>query len=185
MESRIVRLNVRHSEGEIKQYYYNQVVKLWRECVRVFVFEASNRIAIDTGMSAASLFPLAAKVQIKNILRDAVVSGGLKPGHKNLIGRWDKNNAKYKSMALGQRLGQKAFVLDFGTVSAPEFKFSFHIVVFQHWLHEDFGNYSNSECWNSLLYGKVAFLDYWKNHFKEFVKAGPLCNWLIRGRISE
>jgi hypothetical protein len=155
------------SAGDVTSKFIKDVTQLWKESVAIFVETILEHIVIDTGMSAATLQPLGIRVGMKNILAETMRGRGPKRGHRGLIGQWADNNAKFKSAALGARLGQRAYDLKFGTPSNPVFEFEFHIVVFQYFLHESGMNYSGSGDWQSLEAGREAF----QNHFDSNIES--------------
>ena len=160
---------------------HKQLEKLWKECVRAFIREASLRIAIDTGMSAASMLPLAAKVRLASFLR-AQISGasrGTRRGYTDMD--FTYNKSQMKSMAHGQRLGQKAYKLSFGSPLNPKLTFDFDIVVLQHWLHDSSSNYQRSSNWKSLEIAKAEFLSTWKRLLPTYINPIEINRWLITG----
>lgn len=130
-------------------------------------------MSIDTGMSVASLQPLATKVQLRSIILETLRGKGPKPrkGYVDLQGVYhaDQN----KSRAHGERLGSHAYKLSFGTPDNPDLRFSFDIVVFQHQFHEP--------TWNSLQKGKEAFIAYFKSNFDAVVRVNDLIAQLVTG----
>lgn len=146
-----------------RTFKYVQVglMRLWRDSIRAFVREAVKYIVIDTGMSYASMLPLAAQVRIRDEIEAGMIGQGKpKSGFKNLSGGFANNNARFKSKSLGEQLGTEAFTIKFGTPRRPELTFTFHLVVFQYYLHEEQrgGGYVSSN-WRSLSKARQAFLD--------------------------
>lgn len=150
---------------------YRNTLKLWKECVREFVFAAAEQIHVDTGMSKASLLPLSRTV---NAIFSIQSKRLFRKGYTDISGVWRPEGTK--SVRTGSRLGRRAFKLLFGSHRRPVLKFEFQIVIYQHLLHE-FGLVSNtSGPWNSLIAGEKAFL----NHFnKNFAKRLPSLNKFI------
>lgn len=161
---------------------HKQLIKLWKECIEEFVREASKHIAIDTGMSMASMMPLAAKVRMASFLRSKIQgkSSGPKRGYTDMNFQYHKS--QFKSVAHGQRLGKRAYILRFGTPTLPNLSFEFDITVLQHWLHEDAANYQRSHNWQSLVKAKKAFLEAWDAFLPYFVDAYAINNWLLTGQ---
>lgn len=138
----------------LKRELHELLKQHWRECVKAFFEAVAPHVAVDTGMSKASLFYGSSEVGADIGIFDGIT----KPGHKNLTGEWADNNAPYKSAALGMELGKKAYTVSYGIPSRPRFVFEFHIVVFQYFLHEASANYARSANWQSLEAGAKAFL---------------------------
>jgi len=138
-------------------------------------------IAIDTGMSMASMMPLAAKVQLATFLRSKISgsSGGTRRGYTDM--NYNYSRSQQKSIAHGQRLGSKAYDLSFGSTLNPHMTFEFDIVVLQHHLHESSANYKQSHHWESLDRGKKAFLTAWNNLHSEYVNPIEINRWILTG----
>ena len=168
----------------ILKYVHKQLTSLWKDSVKIFIEAALKEVHVDTGMSAASFQPLAAEVGMKTAIIQSLRGFGPKRGHKNIRdSRFQDNVAQYKSRALGQRLGEKAYDLDFGDHERPIFKFTFKIVIFQYYLHENSMNYSDSQNWQSLNQAKTAFLEYYNGNLSKYVKSKDIIQWLLTGRI--
>jgi len=146
-------------EQQVFRYVHTALIRLWKESVRAFVREAVKHIHIDTGMSYASLLPLAAQVRLREeIAVGLTFAGAAKRGFKNLSGVFADNNARFKSKTFGEQLGRTAFNLKFGTPQAPDLLFQFKIVVFQYFLHDE-THYSYSQNWRSISQARIAFLE--------------------------
>jgi hypothetical protein len=171
------RLNKLVTSDKVTNYMLKQLNHVWRICIRAFLEAVAQRIAVDTGMSLASLQPLAAQVQMKTIIIATLRGIGpkAKPGHKNLPPEWSDNIGPFKSRALGARLGTKAFVIKW----APDLCFKFKITVFQHMLHESVLNYIESKNWQSLEAGKEAFIAAWKENIPKRLRASALWTELV------
>ena len=145
------------------KYVHIGLMKLWRECIRAFVREATKYIIIDTGMSYASMLPLASQVRIRDEIELGMVGVGKpKPGFRNLTGGFASNNARFKSKSFGEELGTEAFTIKFGTPRRPELTFTFHLVVFQYYLHDQQrGSGYVSSNWRTIPKAQAAFLETW------------------------
>ena len=174
--------NYKKSNPEaLKVYIYDSLKHLWMRCIGSFIDSTLDEMSIDTGMSVASLMPLAIEVGFKQYIASRITGGPAKPGHKNLYGEWASNNDLPKSVASGEFLGRKpAYDVSFGTKTHPKLKFLFHIVVFQHYLHED-GIIPNSGNWMSLEAGKRAFLETWDKDFSYYISPGKIKSLLLGG----
>jgi hypothetical protein len=137
---------------------HRDLTRLWRDSVKEFIVATADAMAVDTGMSVASLEPLAAKVRLATLIREISRGKGPKRGHKNLTGNFSSNNAQFKSRNFGRQLGREAFDLSFGTPQSPVLTFNFKIVVFQHFLQEN--GLGNGDVWASLAKGREAFLTF-------------------------
>lgn len=172
------------NKSKVQKYVHKILIRLWRDCIKEFILATADNIAVDTGMSKASLIPLAREVQLKTIIADAARGFGPRKGYTDMSGTYHPDQVR--SPEHGERLGQSAYTLEFGTPTNPELLFNFNIVVFQYFLHESLENYQNSSNWKSLEKGKKAFLDYWnKNYDKgKYEISKSVTRWLIEGVIG-
>jgi hypothetical protein len=174
--------------GPINEYVFRQLQKLWRTSIRSFFREASKHILIDSGMSRASLLPLATHAQARTALIAEFGGGGARPGHTTARAPFSNNNAPFRSRALGERLGREALgdgrhVLEFGTPELPQLVFRFEIVVLQHFLHENGLGKGSPQAQHSLQKGMDAFLETFSRNFDEMINPEVISTWLITGRV--
>jgi len=163
--------------------------KLWKACTFSFLEAALDKIHVDTGMSAASLMPLAAKVQVRSQIEAQLAGMGTptKPGHKTLYGRWASNNAEFKSRTLGEQLGKKSFALTYGDANNPIFSFDFEIAVFQLYLHETSENWMNerggrkSQNWHAIEAGYFAFLKHFDDNVDSYINVDRFAQIMLEG----
>ena len=154
MGSNSLRAIRSRNTGPLTQAVTDRYQRLWRDAARVFVLATAEAMAVDTGMSVASLRPLAAQLRIKNILV-AQFSGfgpkfhgynyeGKGGGSSTLNERHDGAKG-HKSMRRGEQMGGegKAYKISFGSKNRLVMTFEFQAVVFQHILWDIRG-------WNSI-----------------------------------
>lgn len=161
------------------------LIRLWKESVQEFIRAATAVMAVDTGMSVASFEPLGAKVRLATLIREISRGKGPKRGHSLASGRFADNNGPFKSRALGKRLGEKAFTLEFGSSSNLNFEFTFSIVVLQHFLLENGLGRGSSIMYNSMKLGEEAFLQYFENNFDRIIDGDKIAEMFIENRIIE
>lgn len=176
---RTKRVGPRATRGQIYKYIHTQLIRLWKQSVAEFVRVAAQEIAIDTGMSRASLEPLAANIRLASALAESARGMGASPrkGAFDLEGNWHSD--RMRSKAAGRREGEKAYNLSFGTPLRPNMVFDFKIVVWQYKVHE-LGMFGNDP-WNSLGKGRDAFLEHFNRGYPRIAGA-PLYDLL--GRIA-
>lgn len=145
---------------------HRNLSRLFDGAVRAFLTEIAldNTIRVETGMSKASLLPLAAEVRMKSIIK-ATISPTVtkKKGLVDLDGTYHPDGIK--SAAVGEQLGKKAYVLNYGSPGRPVFRFMFSIQVYQYALYE-YG-YKNVQAYNTIERGKKAFLSYLRDNLNE------------------
>ena len=171
-------IKISSSFDSMYKYIHENLIRLWKDCIKEFIYIVSENIAVDTGMSMASLYPLATKVRLGTLIESLSHGFGPKIGHKNLTGKFASNNARYKSRELGKRLGNQAYKLSFGVPKNPELVFEFEIVVFQYFLHENGLGLNSNNIWNTLEKGKLAFVKYWEDNADKYIKVKDIYNYL-------
>lgn len=168
------------SKDAVFKYVHQQLIKLWKDSVKSFIKEAQQHIHIDTGMSMASLQPLAANVRLSSFLQESLEGRGFRKGGYDMNGAYDPS--KNRSKAAGRRAGEKAYLLSFGTHLNPELTFSFKIQVYQWYLHELGIGKGSVTPWRALDHGKKAFINHFNTHFKTEVKAGTVLRLITGGK---
>lgn len=178
----------RATRGTVYKYVHRQLISLWQDSVKAFIASAIHYVLVDTGMSRASFYPLAAEVRLGTILNQSLSGKGPKAPYVELIPVGIKGPThdgyeapyKMKSKTLGRELGEKAYKLTFGSDVRPMFKFEFEIVVWQHYIHE-YGLDDSPNVMDSLGHGKDAFWAYFHNNFNNYVTNQDLAHWLLEG----
>lgn len=132
--------------GKFTRELLKNMQELWRGAIRAFLEGVASRIHVDTGMSKASLRPLGAEVGV-----DVSISPKRGP-RKGLDTFTAYYPERYKSIEEGERVGEKAFHIGWGTTSRPQLYFRFNITVFHYFLHE--------VNWKSLNTGEAVMRSY-------------------------
>ncbi len=167
----------------MRKYVHARLSRLWRDATKIFVTVlvdsmVDDQAGVDTGMSKASVLPLAAKVRFKSALA-ATITGKGPRAHGQDINTFSYSPPGItRSKAAGERRGKRAFKLSFGTPESPVFRLEFEIVVLQHLIHE--------EHWRSLEKALAAMTNFVeRNKFKEpYLVPGPLATWLVTGVLT-
>lgn len=160
--------------GRMLKSLHESLIKIWKDCVRAFVLELTKHVHVDTGMSAASIEPLAARVGLQSMIIQSLRGKGPKRGHRDINDPGFKyaaeNIAPFKSRALGKQLGQepRGYELTFGSPDSPIFTFTFNITVYQWYLHDSFGGSGSMGDWGALESARIAFLETWEIKIKNF-----------------
>lgn len=157
------------------------LVKLWKDAGReaVRAMATPEVIKVLTGMSKASLLPLARQLRIFSEVRSSInPKERYRRGYYDFAGNFVSSGTQ--SIAQGERFGQRAFVLDTGSPTNFNFRFEFHIVVYQYYLHEN-GIVPGSGPWKSLELGSSVFEDYIRNNWKQRIPS--LARFILTGEI--
>lgn len=138
------------NQAPVYKYVAVYLRRAWRRAVAAAVLTMHSTVHVHSGMSAASLFPLAAKVRVRKFIASQTVSPvGPQPGHKKAWAGFEDNIGPFKSKALGERIGRTAFKYKNGTWIDPTFEYEFNIKVIQFYIHE--------WKWNTISDGEMAF----------------------------
>ena len=178
---------------QLKQYIHKRARTAWRKSIREFLRVLVSTMAagnhIDTGMSAASALPIAAKVNFATQLSGHILASQkseAKKGYGGVYyvgdGEWHKD--QFRSKAHGVRLGreavsQKKHLVSFGTDGDLRMKFYFEIVVYQYDLHE------TKSDWKTIERAKAAFLKEWRKELYRTIKLKALLNWIAEGNTFD
>jgi len=163
-----------------------RLIALMHECIRSYLraILQANTMKADTGMSKASLLPLARKVRMFTEF-----AGTINPkrpsrlGMTDINGRWQPK--KFRSYQAGLRAGVegKGFKINVGSPNRPVLNFQFNIQVFQYFLHEFGYRGKTGQTWNTLNIGTQAFLQTFEDRAEDFVP--DLMIWLLTGTITD
>ncbi|MCK9463147.1 MAG: hypothetical protein M0R80_26285 [Proteobacteria bacterium] len=148
-------------EPKIRKETYENLKKMWASGVQAFLNEIAqyNLVHVLSGMSRASLIPLAREVRMMTAYRAKVSEdrfqaiGNVLKGWTDMSGTWHREG--YRSISHGIREGDHCYILDFGDISNWVFKFEFKINVYQWYLHEM--GYTYGSAWNALPQANAAF----------------------------
>lgn len=176
----------RRSPGPVFAYIESYLHKAWDAAIAAFAEAVAHRVLVDSGMTGASLFAVAAEVRKRNVIKSIILGKGPSPkkGHKENYGWSPDNTGPYKSMAFGERLGKDAYSVSYGSRQRVLLKFEFNIVVFQHALHEHGGRY-NLKATESLAAGAAAFRETFNAYIssERFAPDRIVMDYLRSGRL--
>jgi hypothetical protein len=158
------RINFNKFKNQVDRYskkHHEAIQELIREAIRVFVHTiVQSYIVIDTGMSAASLEPLAQEVDTTII--DIVAARrkrAVRKGRTTLSGTWYRNSKR--DMEAGVKAGYNAYTIKYGSVNQPLVNFEFRIKVFQYMLHEP--------SWQTLENGISSFRRFIESNYHRYL----------------
>jgi len=166
----------------VREVIYSRIIELWRNCVREFVKVAveSLQADIDTGMSMASMLPLATNVKLQSLIEANIHGRGIHKKAYHAGGQYAGSGDK--SAEHGAELGQKAYDIEFGTPTSGKLLFRFKIVVLQYFLHEQGLAKRNSHNWQSLTKGATAFVNYWETQQDKYLTP-ELLETILNGEL--
>ena len=170
------RWDMKRMEASSRAAIYMTMKNLWLGAAKAFVMELFSSIYTtsdrSTGMSQASILPLAANVGLRNELSARILGKSSKKIEKygEIKGQFSSFSGTRKSQAAGMRAGADAFTFNLGNAGYQRFAFSFSIPVFQYFLHESSNNSSNnfsgSHGWDSMESAEKAFMTYIDDNYK-------------------
>lgn len=147
---------------------YSRVCDLWMESAQYAIQSVilTQVIHVDTGMSAATILPLAKKARIDMEIRQ-IIKAQRNParaktdytrvGITRMDGVYDTSG--WRNMKVGEQAARKASKLLFGSEKRPWMVFEFDITVYQYALHE--------KEWKSLTILFKSFNDYLKRNMEK------------------
>lgn len=155
--------NIVKAGRTVDKRLHGELTTVWRDGADQFIRAALIRVAVDTGMSAATFLELARAIKrtesFEFVIRYALAhqKRPMAKGQPQFPGgQMDKS--KNRSIPAGAKAGKKAYTFNVGSPKRVVFRFSFQTVVFQYALHEK--GSAESSGWNSLEAGIQAFRDY-------------------------
>ena len=149
-------ISIKRAIGKFNKTYHERMKRLMRGAVRAFVQTAVENVHVMSGMSGASLQPLAREVGtgiLKHLGRPKPVKG-----QTSMAGRYYRR--RQRSIDEGIKAGLKAFKMNYGTVKRPMMFLRFETNVYQYALWEP--------TWGSLYDATVAMVDYIENNFERY-----------------
>lgn len=162
--------------GIFSQRLHKNMTRLWRNATKAFLEAVieGDLIRVETGMSKASLLPLARAVQMLTVVRATIdPKVASRRGYTSINGVYNPNGER--SVDSGIKLGEKAYTLNFGLQDRPIFNFEFRIVVYQHLLYEN-GLVHGYPPQDSLVKGQAAFRQYIEDNKQQYVPR--LAEWI-------
>jgi hypothetical protein len=173
----------KRNPGPLTQALHKRYIALWNRAIRVFLREIIEQdlIQVDTGMSKASLIPLARAVRMVAELQAGISPvRGPRKGYTDITGVYHPK--QFKSVPHGIKLGQRAYKVSYGTPRRPVFRFHFEILVYQYLLHE-LGVVIGTGPWNTLPIGSEAMMDYVQQNAMDVMPDIP--KYLVDGVIVD
>lgn len=138
----------RANPGPLRKYVQGYFNALWRDALNDFIRGAAVRIAVDTGMSMASLSKVASMANRQAILEAILHNKGPRQPDPN-YDEYKGPEGGIKSIPLGREIGEQGTFVKFAKKDRATMYFAFHVMVFQ---YEE-----NEKYWNSVAGGRAAF----------------------------
>lgn len=165
--------------SELTKTMHENLKTVWRISARAFFREVSQHVVIDTGMSMASMMPLASKVQMASeIERKLIGITEPKKGWVDISGNYHSEGLRSRSRGMLEaqsRLGDKHYI-EFGSPSTPKLTFRFEIVIYQ-WKYWE-------NAWNAIAQGRDAFLSTYEVELPKRIRVEDVVKYLLTGRVT-
>lgn len=169
----------RTKEVKIQKKIHNSLIRLWQDAIQEFIKTVLNNIGVESGMSGATLKPLAKDVRLKTYVEQSLRGRGAKFSKSRYSSTRFPGDSDTKSKSHGERLGASAYEINYGTPKVPRLTFTFQIKVLQFYLNElGIGN-NNTAAWNSLPKGEQAAIDFINNNFQNYINDQEFINILL------
>lgn len=170
------------SKVKIQRAMHNSLVKLWKDAIRVFIRTVLDNIGVRSGMSGATLKPLAKEVRLSSYVEQSLRGKGAQFRKEKYLSTQFPGITDYKSMAHGAKLGGKAYTINYGTHKVFQFDFTFEITVLQFYLNElGIGN-NNEMPWFALEKGQEAAIDFINANIFRYFSAQDFIDLLYSGK---
>ena len=158
----------------------------FREGVRSFIDGMLERISVDSGMSGATLLPLAGGVLHRRWVATAIASGKKKKGRLDFYGKFGTNNGPWRSRSLGAKVGGRGYSITKLQDNNWSGEFLFRITAFQHFYHESSGNTKGSRKepshnWQSIEHGTNEFTKTYHAELDRRLSQGDILEMLLNG----
>lgn len=131
------------AEGDIlRNVAYRELRRIWAEAASAFVKASVRRMLVETGMSAATFFPLSRAISALKLGVPGTVSEVQAAVNKKILnsvqdrpefprGARRRPTPRRRDEYVGAREGEKAYTLTFGSKNQPRFRFYFQTQVYQ------------------------------------------------------
>lgn len=167
----IKRLESSYGKIKVTKTMHEGLEKLWKDSAKAFLRAVLENQAFtnhtDTGMSRASLIPLARKIRLATkVMEGASIKHSSRKGAFDIDGNWHPD--AIRDMAAGIAAGEEAFTLTTGTHKRMLFRFRFSIEVFQYLMNEH--GMWNTTAFQTIAAGEEAFWAYYNANFDTYVK---------------
>lgn len=170
--------NKNHTVQRITKAEHTKLSHLWDESARAFLraIVLSDVIRVDTGMSKASLLPLARYLRMYTEVKGTIhPKNDEQKGSFTIDGVWQP--AVNRSAAAGEASSRlrAGYNILYGSSKRMVFVFEFEVRVWQYLIHEQ--GLGKGAAWDTIQTGRDAFNDYLFNNFNLF----DLREWGLHG----
>jgi len=148
LRARLIKVN----PTRFNKILFDEASRIFGEAALEFIRETAKHVAVDTGMSLASLRAAGDSLGVGDSGISITPKRGPRPGFVPPELPYVKGStdmSRYKSIKEGIAAGKDAAKIIAGSPSKPVFRFEFTIKVFQYLYWE--------AIWQSTLYGQEAF----------------------------
>ena len=169
--------NKRHTVQRITKLEHKKLSHLWDESARAFLraIVLSDIIRVDTGMSKASLLPLARYLRMYTEVRSTISPKGDKKGAFDVDGAWHPEATRGTALGEASSTRRAGYNVLYGSPKRMVFVFDFEIRVWQYLIYEQ--GLGKGKAWATIDTGRAAFQEYLENNFKLF----DLREWGLHG----
>ncbi len=153
------------SDKDLRWSIMKGFLKVWNNCIEAFVRELDSIIRVYTGMTKATLLPLAATIELEDINLSgarAPIKGGLQMPD----GWFDPS--LIKSIPTGESLGNRAYFKD---LQGTTLTFQWNIMTYQYKLHEHRSDLPGTGPWRTLILGPTKFRQTWEAKAFDYLPA--------------
>lgn len=159
---------------KVTKKLHSNMSRLWDDAARAYLraIALNDIIHVDTGMSKASLLPLARYLKmytaVKATIRPKVSS---RRGVFNIKGIYNPNGERSFSAGESSSSLKAGYNILYGSHKRMRFVFEFEIRVWQYLINEH--GFGKLEAWNTLEIGRNAFINFIDSNWSEYVSTDP------------
>lgn len=161
------KLEQKNNDKAAKELLLEALEELFTDAFEQFVRETVDASFIRTGMSRASLIPIAKKLGFGQELQSEIQAASLLTRRKGYGKPW--NPSAVSDIAHGIRIGQSSFTLNMGTKAQDVYELKFDMNVFQHQHWEGNTTPKSNKTQKALQAGSEAFEAFIEGNFDRYI----------------
>lgn len=166
-KSALKGLRGRGAAEKITKAEHTRLSHVWDDCARAYLraIALSDIIKVDTGMSKASLLPIARLLKMYTEVKGSISGAKKKKGVFDIDGGWHKDGER--SVAAGEASNRlkAGHNLLHGSPKRMVFVFDFEITVWQYLLRDQ-NSIGKDKAWQTIEVGRAAFQEHFDAHFR-------------------
>lgn len=154
---------------KVTKAVHEQLKRLLRDSIKEYIRAVAPHVRVDTGMSKASLLPLARMLRMHTEIKSTIKpKAASRKGSFTIDGVWQPDVPRTLAAGEASSAFKHGFNILYGSNKRPVFRFEYKITVWQFLINEN--GMGKSEAWQALSYGEIAMERYIKEHWVSYVR---------------